>query len=507
MQEVQNFQDFSMRKTIISLTAIVAGMFMVILDSTVVNVALRNMTVEMNSDLSTMQWTITGYTLALAAVIPLAGWLIDRFGAKRMFLITISLFTLGSLLCSLATTPEQLITFRILQGVGGGMVMPIGMAIVFRIAPPNKMGAVMSTLGVPMLLGPAIGPVVAGYFVEYLTWHWIFLINVPVGIIAVILGVKFLPSLERKSVPSLDILGMILAPIAFGMLAYGVSESVNGWADKTTLTGIIVGGIALILFVIVELRREHPLLELKSFKSLGFTLGSFTVWAMQIALFGMFLIVPLFLQNVKQFSPVETGWTIFPQAIAAAIIMPIGGRLYDRVGARPLGVVGIGLITSSMLLFSRITVSSSEAFIVMCLIIMGAGMGMSMMAMNTHILQSAPRGLVNRVTPLTTSAQQVMVSFATAGMASFLTTKITEHATEAKIPADAMAAIAQGNIAPALPFLDKINTATVSGFSDTFLLSAGIAFVGWIIVWTLKKPQKVESDLDEHEVQAMNMGH
>ncbi|MED3564369.1 DHA2 family efflux MFS transporter permease subunit, partial [Bacillus xiapuensis] len=256
---MSNPQEFSMKRAFLQLTAVIAGMFMVILDSTVVNVAMDSLTKDMHSTLTTMSWTITGYTLAVAAVIPLAGWLMDHFGAKRVFIITIVLFTLGSLLCSFAVTPNQLILYRVIQGLGGGMVAPIGFAMVFRIAPPNKMGALMGMLGIPMLLGPALGPLVAGYFVEYQTWHWIFLINVPVGILAVLLAIKFLPKFDTKAVPKLDILGMILAPIAFSMLAYGVSESSKGWDSSSTLTGLIVGGVAMILFIIVELRHPHPI--------------------------------------------------------------------------------------------------------------------------------------------------------------------------------------------------------------------------------------------------------
>ncbi len=488
MSTVAVEEEFSMKKAVIPMLAIITGMFMVILDSTVVNVALPTLQQEMNAPLSTMQWTITGYTLALAAVIPLAGWLMDRFGAKRLFLITITLFTIGSVLCSMAQTPEQLITFRVLQGIGGGMVSPIGFAMVFRLAPPNKIGAVMGTLGVPMLLAPAFGPIIAGYFVDYLSWHWIFLINLPVGILTFFLAVKFLPNFEKKAVPSLDILGVILAPIAFSMLAFGVSESANGWTERNTLIGLIVGGIALILFIIVELRQENPLLELKVFKSRGFTLGVLTTWAMQISLFGMFTLVPYFLINVKGYSAIETGWIMFPQAIASGLMMPISGRLYDKIGARPLGLTGLSFIVVALVSLSRITLETTVPFIVACLILMGLGMGLSMMAINTHVLQSAPKNLVNRVTPLTTAAQQVMVSFAVAGLTSFLSKRVTAHATEMQVNP-------MQDLSPA-----------IEAFGDTFLLAAGIASIGLILAFTLSRP-KATGELSEESKQSMMSGH
>jgi EmrB/QacA subfamily drug resistance transporter len=492
-KRMTNAQEFSMKKAFLQLTAVIAGMFMVILDSTVVNVAMDSLTKDMHSTITTMSWTITGYTLAVAAVIPLAGWLMDHFGAKRVFIITIVLFTLGSLLCSFATTPNQLILYRVIQGLGGGMVAPIGFAMVFRIAPPNKMGALMGMLGIPMLLGPALGPLVAGYFVEYQTWHWIFLVNVPVGIIAVLLAFKFLPKFDTKAVPKLDIFGMILAPIAFSMLAYGVSESSKGWDSSSTLTGLIVGGVAMILFIIVELRHPHPIMELKVFKSKGFTLGAITIWLMMIAMFGMFLIMPLYLQTIKHYTPLETGLVIFPQAIASGIMMPISGRLYDKFGARPLGIVGLAIVAGTLITLSNISVDSSKVFFILCQISMGIGMGTSMMGLNTHVLQSAPRELVNRVTPLTSAAQQVMVSFATAGMVSFLTSRGKHYMGAIKNPADIQARL----------------SAMVDSFGDTFLLAAGIAALGWLIAWTLKRP-KVSSATDDENNQtkeAMMSGH
>jgi EmrB/QacA subfamily drug resistance transporter len=507
---MSNTQDFSVKKALLQLTAVIAGMFMVMLDGTVVNVAMNSLTKDLHSSLSTMSWTISGYTLAVAAVIPLAGWLMDQLGAKKVFLISVVLFTLGSLLCSFATTANQLILYRVIQGLGGGMVAPIGMAMVFRIAPPEKAGALMGALGVPMLLAPALGPLLAGYFVEYQTWHWIFLINIPVGIIAVLLGIKFLPDFDRKHVPKLDILGLILAPIAFTMLAYGVTESSKGWTETSTLTGLIVGGIALIFFIIVELRHSNPIMELKVFKSGKFTLGAIIMWLMMIAMFGMMLIVPLYLQSIKGLTPFEAGLVIFPQALASGVMMPISGKLYDKFGARPLAIIGLAIIAGTLFTLSNLSVDSSKTFFVLCQIGMGLGMGTSMMALNTHVLQSAPLALVNRVTPLTSAAQQVMMSFAAAGMVSFLTSRSEEHTEALKIPGNILVAVKSGNITPeVLPFVKQIQEATVSAFSDTFLLASGIAVLGWLLAWTLKRPKQAQAtgNEDKEAKAAMMAGH
>lgn len=479
-------EPFSIKTIIGPLLAVIVGMIMVILDSTIMNVALPGLVKDFGSTVTKMQWTITGYTLALAAVIPLAGWMTDRFGAKRIFLITITLFTIGSVLCSLAQSPEQLITFRIIQGLGGGMVAPIGMAIIFRIAPAGKVGSVMGMLGIPMLLAPALGPVISGWLIEYVSWHWIFLINLPIGILAIFVGIRFLPKFERKTVPSLDMYGIILAPIAFSMLAFGISEGGKSWTSTVTMTSLTVGGVALLLFIIVELRQKQPLLELRVFGSGDFTRGILIAWISQIALFGAILLVPLYLQTVKGYGSFETGLLLLPQALASAVMMPIGGRLFDKVGARPMAISGLTVITGALYLLSQITANTSNGYIMTALAMMGAGMGFSMMSINTHVLQAAPRNLVSRVTPLTTAAQQVMVSFAVAGMTGFLTSRIEDQMTTTENPITAM----------------------VAAYGDTFLLAASIAAFGAILSLILRRPKpQTDDNTDKSKAKPAMMAH
>ncbi|TYP71931.1 EmrB/QacA subfamily drug resistance transporter [Paenibacillus methanolicus] len=465
--------DFSLKAILPPLLAIIVGMIMVILDSTVVNNAIPKLVDYFDTDLKTIQWTVTGYTLALSAVIPLAGWMTDRFGAKRIFLITIALFTIGSVLCGIAQTPEQLILFRVIQGLGGGMMAPIGMAMVFKLAPPERRGSIMGMLGIPMLMAPAFGPVLSGWLVDSVSWHWIFIINLPIGIIAMILGAKYLPKADRQAAPHLDVIGMCLAPIAFSMLAYGVSEGGTSWSQTSTITGLAVGGIALLLFIFVELRQKQPLLELRVFRSSDFTRGIILTWVVQLALFGAMLIVPLYLQGVMGYSALETGWILMPQAICSGIGMPISGRLFDKIGARPLAFGGLTVISVALFILSGISVDTSLWVIIPCICIMGLGMGFAMMPLNTHVLNSAPRALVSRVTPLTTAAQQVIVSFAAAGLTGYLTSQIASHAASAGADANPLSAV-------------------VAGYGDTFFLSACIVTTGVALSLLLRKPKRQE---------------
>ncbi|CAN7753464.1 MDR family MFS transporter [Paenibacillus sp. LjRoot153] len=487
---------FSMRSILGPLVAIVVGIFMVILDGTAVNVALPKLQEEFNLlNLSLVQWTVIGYALAQAAVIPLAGWLSDRFGAKKIFLISVGLFTIGSGLCALANSVEMLIAFRVIQGLGGGVVVPIAMAFIYRLSPPGKVGAVMGMMGIPILLGPALGPVVAGWLVEYHSWQWIFLINLPIGVIGIILGIRTLPNMQRQSVASLDLLGMLLGPLAFAALVYGVSnggiDPITGkstWTDADTLIGSGVGVIALILFIIVELKQKNPLLELRVFRSGNFTKGIIVQWISQIAMFGTMFLVPLFLQQAHGYSPLKTGLIMLPQALASGLFMPIGGKLSDRFGARPLVIAGMVLTTISALLLSNISGDSGVGTVMLPLTLLGAGMGLFMMPLNNHLIQSAPQNLVGRVTSLTNAAQQVMMSFAIAILMTIFSTKFKDLMVESGAQKPDVGLYA-------------------SAFGHTFLILLGIAIVGGLLGLMLQKPKKIEGESGNAAEVPMMVGH
>ncbi|ALA51471.1 MFS transporter [Shouchella clausii] len=464
-----DMQAFSIRTIIGPLIAVVVGMVMVILDSTIVNVAFPKFQQEFGSTLAVVQWTFTGYTLALSAVIPLAGWMTDKFGAKRIFLTTVALFTLGSVLCGMAQTIEQLIIFRIVQGIGGGMVTPIGMAVIYRLTPSHKIGEVMGVLGIPILIAPALGPVLSGWLLDYVSWQWIFLINLPIGIIAIALGMKWLPAFPQGEVPKLDTLGMILAPLAFSMLAFGVGEGAVDWTSTRTVVALTFGAAALVGLIVTELRHRQPLLELRVFKSSDFTRSILLLWLVQIALFGVMVLFPVYLQTVRGYSPLDTGLIMLAQAVGSILFTPVGGRMYDKVGARPLALIGLTAVSAALFWLSHVSPEAGLTMLLLPLFMIGSGMGLIMMALNTHVLNSAPRDLVGRVTSLTTAAQHVITSFAVAGLTGFLAYRMNEMTMNVELQSIAAA------------------------YSDTFLLTAILAAIGIVLSLTLRKPQLLDS--------------
>ncbi|MGH2346998.1 MAG: DHA2 family efflux MFS transporter permease subunit, partial [Chloroflexota bacterium] len=479
---------FTMRSIMAPLVAIIIGVFMVVLDSTAVNVAIPSLVNTFHNPLSTLQWTVTGYTLAQAAVIPLAGWLSDRYGAKYVFLTSLVLFTIGSALCVTAQSSGMLITFRILQGLGGGFVLPVAMAYVYRLSPPEKVGAIMGLMGIPILFAPAIGPVLAGWLVQNASWRWIFLINVPIGVVGLIVGLRTLPRIGRQSVPVLDVPGMIFGPLAFAALCYGVSEGSTSWTSTQTLGGLIIGVLALVTFVMVELRSANPLLELRVFKSIHFSLAIVTQWVGVGALFGTLFMVPVFLQQIRGYGAFDTGLTLLPQAAAAALFMPISGILFDKIGARPLVVAGLVITALAGFLLSQVGIHTTGRDLIGPMALYGVGMGLMFMPLNTHLINTAPRNLVTRVTALTNALQQVISSLTIAGLATFLTSRPDYHQANAWLAAAAAKAqhgaghVAASTALPAVPaHLFSL------AFDETFRLTVGVALVGVVLGLFLKR--------------------
>jgi len=477
---------FSLRGILGPLIAIIIGVFMAVLDTTATNVVVPSLVNTFKDPLSTVQWVITGYTLAQAAVIPLAGWLADRYGAKQLFLTSVVLFTIGSALCATAQNSGMLIFFRVLQGLGGGFVLPLGFAYVYRLAPPDKVGLVTGMMGIPILLAPAIGPVVAGWLVQDASWRWIFLINVPIGVIGVFLGLRSLPNVARTAVDALDLAGIILGPLAIASLVYGISEGATSWTSANTIGGIAIGTVTMVAFIIVELRATVPLLELRVFRSIDFNLAIVAQWMGQFALFGVLFLVPVFLQQARGYGALDTGLTLLPQAIATILFLPLGGALFDRIGARPLVVLGAGAMAVAGFLLGTVSHTTRGWDLIVPLALYGVGMGLMLMSLNTQVLNSAPRALVGRVSALTTALQQVIASIAVAGLSTVLSSRSTTHIDAAR------ATLAASGAHGAQQVHDLLSTAAATAFDDTFHVVAVLAIVAALLGLTLRRSHVIQ---------------
>jgi EmrB/QacA subfamily drug resistance transporter len=422
---------------------VVIGAIMSILDITVVNVALPTFqavfakTPDQPIAYSTVAWTVTAYTLALATVIPLTGWAADRFGTKRLYMIAVVLFTAGSALCAAATSIGMLIGFRALQGLGGGMLMPLGMTIMTRAAGPKRMGRLMAILGVPMLLGPILGPILGGWLIEHASWHWVFLINVPIGLIAVVYAGLALPKDAPTPSESLDILGVILMSPGLALFLYGVSSipgegTMNSPKVYLTMTG---GLLLMVLFVWHAFRPAHPLLDLRLFRNRNLSTATTTMFLFGAAFFGGLLLVPTYFQQIRGESTLHAGLLVAPQGIGAMLTMPIAGALSDKVPVGRIVPFGLLVIIGGMFSLTQITSTTSYTQLIVTLFVMGLGMGATMMPMMTSAVKTLTSHEVARGSTLLNIVQQIASSVGVAVISVLL----TNHIKDAKLAGPAMA--------------------------------------------------------------------
>jgi EmrB/QacA subfamily drug resistance transporter len=409
---------------------VVLGAIMSILDITVVSVALETFQREFDATAADVAWTMTGYTLALASVIPLTGWAADRFGTKRLYLLAVLLFTAGSVLCAAADSLELLVLFRVLQGLGGGMLMPLGMTILTRAAGPERIGRVMAIMGIPMLLGPIFGPILGGWLVDAASWHWIFLINLPIGVAAIIYAAIALPKDRVEPSETFDFVGMLLLSPGLAAFLYGVSsipEEGTVLATKVLLP-MVVGAALIVAFVPWALNRRnaHPLVELRLFKNKDLTVAVIAMALFAIAFFGASLLFPLYFIQVRGEDALGAGLLLAPQGVGAMITMPIAGMLADRIGPGKIVLVGITVITAGLALFTGIEADTSYTYILAALFIMGLGMGGTMMPIMTAALATLTAHNVARGSTLLNITQQVAASIGTALFSVILTNEIKD---------------------------------------------------------------------------------
>jgi EmrB/QacA subfamily drug resistance transporter len=401
---------------------VVLGAIMTVLDATIVNVALPTLGREFGTSIATIQWVTTAYLLAFASVIPLTGWASQRLGAKELWLLSLAVFTLGSLLAGLSWSIGALIAFRVVQGLGGGMIMPLGQTILAQAAGPKRMGRVMSILGVPLLLAPIIGPVIGGLLVDTVSWRWIFFVNLPVSAVAFLLAIRLLPRAPRRDGQKLDVLGAILLPAGIALFLWGLAE-VGRQGTLTAarpLTALLLGVGLVAGFVVHALRSSNPLLDVRLFARRSFASAAATNLTLGVALFGVALLLPLYFQIIRNRTPLETGLLLIPQGLGAAVAISIAGALTDKLGARRVVPFGILLALAGTLGYTQIGVDSSYWYLAGALFLIGAGLGATI----TPSMAAAFQGLEHAEMPGATSAinvvQRVAASLGTALLAVVL---------------------------------------------------------------------------------------
>ncbi|MFH8369344.1 DHA2 family efflux MFS transporter permease subunit [Streptomyces sp. NPDC018031] len=400
-------------------TVVILGSIMSVLDVTVVNVAMHPLADHFDASLATIQWVASGYSLALAAVIPVTAWAIRRFGTKTVYLTALTLFVTGSLLAGLAWSPETLVAFRVVQGLGGGMIMPTGMTIMMRVATPETMGRIMSIMGIPILIGPLAGPILGGWLVDSFSWRWMFTINVPIGAVALLLAARVFPRTAGSPGQRLDVLGLLMLSPGLAGFLYGLSTGAErrDFGSLDVLFPAIAGAALMAGFLLRARTSPVRLIDLRLYRDRSFAAAAATLFLFVIGYFGSMLLLPMYFQVVRGESVTTSGLLGAPLALAAGTTMQVSGRLSDKVSARKLVVSGVVLAALGMALFT-LQLSDGVAYwrIGAALAVMGVGVGMTMMP----TMAAATRGLAPDDAPSASTALQITSQTAAAlGMAFF----------------------------------------------------------------------------------------
>jgi EmrB/QacA subfamily drug resistance transporter len=472
---------------------VVLGAIMTILDTTIVNVAINTLGRNFNTSLSTIQWVLTAYTLALAMTIPITGWAVQRFGARSMWITSLVLFIGGSLLCGAAWSVSSLIAFRVVQAIGGGMLMPTGQTMLARKAGPQRMGRVMSLVAVPAMLGPVLGPVLGGLIVDDLSWRWMFFINVPICAVALVAAVSWLPpDTERTAGARLDVLGLILLSPGLAALVYGLAQAGNGHGlGDVHVYGWVAAGVVLVaLFVVHALRRgEAALVDLRLFRDRGFTTSVGGLFVYVGAVFGVSLMVPVYFQVVRGDSPLHAGLQLAPMGLGAMVSMPIAGKLTDHIGSRLPAVAGLLVVLAGLSVFTQVDAGTSRILLGAMMFVVGVGHG----TMMPSLMAAAYARLERPSIPAATAASNIVVrvgsSFGIAALAVALQIFIRHE-----VPG------ASGSIASATAVRTPgALTQLAHAFGSSFWLALGIGVVALIPLLLLpgrapRGPSVVESD-------------
>ncbi|HEX4307445.1 MAG TPA: DHA2 family efflux MFS transporter permease subunit [Solirubrobacterales bacterium] len=418
---------------------IVLGTIMSVLDTTIVNVALNDLGQDLNASVDKIQWVVTGYLLALAAVIPVSGWASRRFSPRNVYMFSLVLFTAGSVLCGFANSVESLVAFRVIQGIGGGMLVPTGQMILVRAAGPRNLPKVMSAIGVPIVLAPILGPTIGGLLLEHVSWQSIFLVNLPVGIVTLIAAAKMLPKAAPEGAERLDFLGLGILSVGLVGVTYGLAEtgSAGTLFAGSVLIPLGIGLLGVALFVLRALKVPNPLLNVRLYADRAFAAASITTFCLGAALFGAMVLMPLYFQTVRGQDAVDTGLLLIPQGLGAAVAMGLSGRATERWGGGITAALGTTITLVATIPFVLLGANTSFVLIAVAMIVRGFGIGMSIMPAMTAAYAVLRPDQVTHATPQLTTLQRVGGSMGTAILTVILQTHLEAAGSSQPAMADA----------------------------------------------------------------------
>ena len=448
-----------------TLAAVSFGLFMIMLDNTVVNVALPSIQRDLGADLSELEWVVAGYALTFAALMLIGGKIGDAYGRRLIFIIGIVIFTLASLWCGLANSGEALIAARVVQGAGAALMNPASLSIIAATFPPRQRGTAIGIWAGVSALALAIGPLAGGLLTEHLGWNWIFFVNIPVGIAGVAASLLLIDESRDETHVRLDVPGLATSAVGLFALTYGLIEANSyGWTSARIVGSFIVAVVSLVVFVLLERHQRDPMLPLELFRNRTYSGANIVLLLVALAMFGVFFFVSLYMQNILGFSAVQTGAAFLPMTVLIILIAPIAGRTTDRIGSRAFMTIGMCLVAAQLLYFSQLGADATFWNLLPGLLVGGAGMAMTMTPSAAAATRAVPVDKAGVGAGVLNACRQVGGSLGIAVMGAIM-------------------AHAAGGLTTVEGFMD--------GFQRSLLVAAVIALAGAVVAFVLVRPHEM----------------
>ncbi|QMV39971.1 DHA2 family efflux MFS transporter permease subunit [Cohnella cholangitidis] len=461
--------------------ALLIGAFVAILAQTLLNVALPKMMEDLGIGANTIQWLATGYMLVNGVFIPISAYLIDKFSTRQLFITAVGLFTAGTVMCAVAPNFEILLTGRLVQAAGAGILMPLMSVIFLTIFPIQERGKAMGMMGLAMIFAPAIGPTLSGWVVEHYDWRVLFYIVLPISVFALIFGAISMKNVTKTSSPKLDALGIVLSTLGFGGLLYGFSDAGHdGWDSARVIASLAVGVVSLLLFFWREMTVDKPILEFRVFKYNMYSLTTVINMIITMAMFSGMILLPIYLQNIRGFTPLEAGLLLLPGAILMGIMSPITGIIFDKVGARWLSVVGLLITVFTTYEFSQLTIDTTYTHMIIMYSLRMFGMSMLMMPIQTAGMNQLPQRLNAHGSAMSQTLRNVAGALGTA----FLVTIMSNTAADR-----VKALIIEGKIAETdkAGILEATQQGTIYGINHSFVVATWMTVAALVLAFFIKK--------------------
>nr|WP_205091540.1 MDR family MFS transporter [Thalassobacillus pellis] len=461
---------------------LLAGSFITILNQTLMITAIPPIMHEMNVSANSAQWLTTVFMLVNGIMIPISAFLIERFTTRQLFMTAMSVFVLGTVVGGIAPNFQVLLLGRVIQSAGAGVMLPLMQTVFLLIFPVNRRGAAMGYIGLVISFAPAIGPALSGWLTAHYSWRVLFWFILPLALLIIVIAHFILRNVTELSYPKVNIPSIILSSIGFGSLLYGfTSAGNNGWGSSITITALSVGAVTLVFFIGKQLRMDHPMLEFRVFKGRTFTIATIIGMIAFLGLIGSETLIPLYMQNMREYTPFESGLVLLPGALISGLMSPITGRIFDKIGARLLAVVGLTIVTGATLSLSFLDTSTSLIYLTIAYSVRMFGLSMVMMPVTTAGLNELSQKLIPHGAAMNNTMRQIAASIGTAILVTVMTTT-------------AQTARQQ----PSIEHPD------IHGVNVAFLVITVLSFIGIILSAFIKRtypPEEEDTDNEKREVQ------